>query len=122
MQLTYPGENHPLIDNFKTETFVNGICSPDIKLAVCSRKETNFADTVAFAPALETAREISRLQVSKVRKMEVVKEDEILLNNVKEMLMQVLKENVQKASNVERVVISKETVKLHGKDQDLRHH
>ena len=36
MWLTYPGENHPLIDNTKTEAFVSGIRDPDIKLAVCS--------------------------------------------------------------------------------------
>ena len=36
VQLTYLGEKHPLVDNFKTETFVNGIRDTDIKLAVCS--------------------------------------------------------------------------------------
>ena len=30
VQLTYPGENHPLIDNIKTESFVNGIRDSDI--------------------------------------------------------------------------------------------
>ena len=45
VQLTYPGENHPLIDNFKTETFVNGISDTDIKLAVCSTQKKTFAET-----------------------------------------------------------------------------
>ena len=36
VQITYPGENHLLIDNFKIEAFVNGIRDPDIKLTVCS--------------------------------------------------------------------------------------
>ena len=45
VQLTYPGENHPLIDNMKTEAFVGGIRDPDIKLAVCSTQKTTFAET-----------------------------------------------------------------------------
>ena len=36
VQLTYPWENHPLIDNFKTEKFVNSILDPVIKLAIFS--------------------------------------------------------------------------------------
>ena len=51
VQLTYPGENHSLLANFKTETFVNGIRDPDIKLAVCSSQKTTFTETVAFALA-----------------------------------------------------------------------
>ena len=89
VQLTYPGENHPLIDNIKTEAFVNDIRDPDIKLAVCSTQKTTFAETVAFVLAQETARTISRPPVSKVRKMEVVEEEETLLNKLKEMLNQV---------------------------------
>ena len=60
VQLTYPGENHPLVVNFKIEAFVNGICDPDIKLAVCSAQKKTFADTLAFALVQETARTISR--------------------------------------------------------------
>ena len=44
-------ENHPLVNNFKTEAFVNGIRDPDIKLTVCSTQKTTFADTVVFAVA-----------------------------------------------------------------------
>ena len=51
VQLTYSRENHPLIDNFKTEVFVNGIRDPGIKLAVCCRLKRTFAETVAFALA-----------------------------------------------------------------------
>ena len=96
VQLTYPGENHPLIDNIKTEVFVSGIRDPDIKLAVCFTQKTTFAETVAFALGQETARRISRPPVSKVRKMDVVDEEESLLNKLKEMLRQVGK-NGQKA-------------------------
>ena len=39
---TYSGENHPLIDNIKTETFVNGIRDNNIKLA----QKTTFAQTL----------------------------------------------------------------------------
>ena len=70
-----------MIDNIKAEAFVNGICDPDIKLAVCSARKT------AFALAQETARTISRPPVSKVRKM-IVEEDERLLSKVKEMVKQ----------------------------------
>ncbi|GBP03215.1 hypothetical protein EVAR_73171_1 [Eumeta japonica] len=34
VQLAYPGENHLFMDNFKTETFINGIRDPDIKFAL----------------------------------------------------------------------------------------
>ena len=34
VQLTYPIENYPLIDNIKTEAFVKGIRDPGIKLTV----------------------------------------------------------------------------------------
>ena len=55
VQLTYKGENHPLIDNYKTEVFVYSIrTSLDIKQAVCSTLKRNFAETVAFALAQET--------------------------------------------------------------------
>ena len=70
-----------MIDNIRTEAFVSGIRDPDIKLAVCSTQKTNFAETVAFALAQETARTISRPVVSKVRIMEVVQEE--LLAKVK---------------------------------------
>ena len=50
-QLADPGENHELIDNYKTEVFVYGIRDPDIKLAVCSTLKRNFAETVAFSLA-----------------------------------------------------------------------
>ena len=36
VELTYPGENHSLVDNIKIEAFVNGIRDLDIKLAVSS--------------------------------------------------------------------------------------
>ena len=78
MQLTYPGENHPLGDNSKNETFVNGIRNPDIKQAVCSAQKTTFAEAVAF----EIARMISTPQVSKARRMEVVKEKETFCINL----------------------------------------
>ena len=32
VELTYPGENHPWIDNFKAEAFVNGIRDPELNL------------------------------------------------------------------------------------------
>ena len=92
VQLTYPAENHQLIDNIKTEAFVNGIHDPDIKLAVYSTQKI-----VAFAVGQETARTISRPSVSKVRKMEVVEKEESLLNKLKEMLKQV-EENGQKTN------------------------
>ena len=47
VRLTYPGEQRPLTDNFKTETFVNGIRGPGIKLAVFSAQKTTFAEPVA---------------------------------------------------------------------------
>ena len=81
VELTYPGENHPLIDNIKTVGFVNSIRDPDVKLAVCSPQKKIFAETVAFALAQEIARTISRLSISKVRTMEVVQGDECLLND-----------------------------------------
>ena len=74
-----------MIDNIKTEAFVNGIRDPDIKLAVCPMQKTTFAETVTY----ETIRTISRPQARKVRKMEVVEEKECLLNKLKEMLKQV---------------------------------
>ena len=42
---------------------------------------------------------MSRLQLSKVQKIEVVEEDECLLNKFKEMMEQVLEENGQKAKH-----------------------
>ena len=74
MQFIYPGENHPLIEHFKAEAFVNGIRDPDIKLSVCSTQMTTFAETVAFALTQESARTISIPQLSKVRKMKGVEE------------------------------------------------
>ena len=85
VQLAYRGENHLFIDNFKTETFVNGICHPVIQLAVCSTDKSTFAETVTFALARETTRTISRPIVSKVR--------ECLLNTFIEILKQILGEN-----------------------------
>ena len=115
VQFTYPGENLPLIDNIKTGAFHNGIRDPDIKLAVSSTQKTTFAETEAFALALETARTISRPPVNKVRKMKVVEEEESLLNELKEMLKQV-GETGQK-TKLKRVAISKEIIKRHGKDK-----
>ena len=62
VQLTYPGENYPLIDNFKTKAFVNGIRDPDVKLAVC------FAQNTTFALAQENAHTIWRPQVRECEK------------------------------------------------------
>ena len=45
VQLTYPGENHPLIDNIKIGAFVDS----EIKLAICSMQKITFAETTAFA-------------------------------------------------------------------------
>ena len=87
VQLINPGENYPLIDNIKIDAFVNGIRDRNIELAVCSTQKTTFAKTVAFAQ--ETAHTISRPPVSKVRKMEVVEEEESFLNKLKNMLKQV---------------------------------
>ena len=42
VQLTNKGENHPSIDNFKAEAFVN--C---LKPAVCSTQKSTFAETTA---------------------------------------------------------------------------
>ena len=97
VQLTYPSENHPLMDNIKTEAFVNGIRDPEIKLAVCSTQKATFAETVAFALAQETARAIFRPPIAKVRRMEIVEGEESLLNKLKEMLKQVSGETGQKA-------------------------
>ena len=47
VQLTDTGENHPLVDNFKTEAFGSGIRNPNIKLAIYSAQKTTFAETVA---------------------------------------------------------------------------
>ena len=63
-----------MIDNIKTEAFVNRIRDSDIELAVCSTQKTTFAEAVPFALGQETAHIISRPPVSKVRKMEVVEE------------------------------------------------
>ena len=54
---------------------------------------TTFAETVDFALSQEAARTVSRPQVSKVRKVEIVKEKEWLLNTFKEMWQQVFGEN-----------------------------
>ena len=67
VKLAYSGEYHPLIDNYKTVVFVHGIRDPDIKLAVCSTLKRNFAETVAFTLAQETARTIYRPQTGEVR-------------------------------------------------------
>ena len=77
VQLAYPGENHSLIDNYKTEVFVCGIQDPDIKLVVCSTLKRNFVETVAFALAQETARMICRPQIDEVRKVEAVEEEKM---------------------------------------------
>ena len=45
VHLSYLGENHPLVDNFKAELFVNGIRDPDIKLAVCFPQKATFTET-----------------------------------------------------------------------------
>ena len=94
VQLTHPGENHPLIDNIKTEALRS-----DIKLAVCSTQKTSSAETVAFALAQETARTITRQVVSKVRTMEVAQGGECLLAKVKDMVKQALEENGQKSKS-----------------------
>ena len=92
--LTYPGETTPLIDNFKTKAFANGIRVPDIKLAVFSSQKKS------FALAQETARTILRPPVSKVRKMEIVEEDS-LLNKLREMpVVKVMAGNVTRLSLV----------------------
>ena len=52
---------------------------------------------MAFALAQETVPAIARLQVNKVRKLKVVEEEESFLNKSKEMLKQVLEENLRKA-------------------------
>ena len=72
VQPTYPGENHPLVDNIKTVAFFSGIRDPDIKLAVCSTHK------ITFALAQETARTVSRSPVGKVLKMKVVEAEESL--------------------------------------------
>ena len=58
--------------------------------------------------------------------MEIVGEEKRLLNKVNEMLKQDLEENGQNLhlnfTTVERVVISKETVKRHGKGQQPSHY
>ena len=92
VQFTYPGENYPLVYNFKTEAFVNGRRDSDIKSAVCSAQNTTFAEIVA----IETARTITTPQVSKVLRMEVVKEKRCLLYKSRKMLKQILEEVVQK--------------------------
>ena len=58
VQLTYPGENHSLIDNTKT----------DIKLVVCSAQKAAFAETLAFALGQETSRTIQDHQLAKCDK------------------------------------------------------
>ena len=62
-QLTYPGGKLPLV-------------GPDIKLTVCSAQKTTFAEIVAIALVQETARTISRPQVTKVRKIKVAEMEE----------------------------------------------
>ena len=96
VQLTFQGENHPLIDNFMTETLVNGICDSEIKLAVYFTQKTTFAETRTRALVLETACTIFRPQVSKVRKMETVEEVECLLNKFKEMFWEKTEENLKR--------------------------
>ena len=63
VHLAYPGENHPLIDNFKTEVFVYGVRKPDIKLAVRCTLKRNFAETVDLTLTQETARRICKPQM-----------------------------------------------------------
>ena len=77
--------------------FVYGIRDPDIKLSVCSTLKRNFAETVAFALPQETAQVICRPQMDEVQKVEAVEEKQGLLNKLKEIVNQVLRENGQKA-------------------------
>ena len=56
VQFTYPGGNHPIVDNFKTRALVNDIRDTDIRLAVCYTLKTTFVETVAFAPSRPLAR------------------------------------------------------------------
>ncbi|GBP06662.1 hypothetical protein EVAR_71787_1 [Eumeta japonica] len=69
MKLAYPGENHPFVDNFKTEAFANGIRDPDIKLAAYATQKISFAETMSRAFAQETVRLISRQQTHKYGKL-----------------------------------------------------
>ena len=89
VQLAYPRENHPLIDNHKVEVFVYDIRGPEIKLA------RNIPETVPFSLAQVTAWTICRPQMDEVQKVEAVEEKECLLNNLEEIVKQVLRENGQ---------------------------
>ena len=70
-----------MIDNIKTEAFVNIIRDADIKPAVYAKQKATL-DTVAFALAQENARSISRPSVSKERTTEVVEEGECLFSKI----------------------------------------
>lgn len=102
VQLTYPGENHPFLDQFKIEAFVNGIRDPEVRQLVCATQKLSFAETVAFALAQETAKLISRPQVCKVRGLEISAEKDSLANEMRELkeaVMQALtgKQNKERA-------------------------
>ena len=72
MQLTYSGENHPLVDHLKTKAFINGIGNPDIKYAVCATHKATFVEPELFILAYDIAQDISRPQIHKVYGMKTV--------------------------------------------------
>ena len=96
MKLTYSAGNRQLLDDFKTKAFVNGIRDSEVRLVVCSAQKTTFAETVTFALAQETAHTISTLQVSKLRRINVVKEKGCKRHKSRNMLKQIFKEVGQK--------------------------
>ena len=82
---------------------------------VCSAQKTTFA---------ETARMITTPQVSKVRRMEVVKEKGCLLQKSRNMLKQILEEveqNIKLKCFHMTALCSKEIGKRHDENQDPSH-
>lgn len=67
VQLAFSGENHPIVEHLKIQTFSKGIRDPDIRLAVCAAQKQTLAENVEYAIAQETARVISTLQTHKIR-------------------------------------------------------
>ncbi|XP_058976719.1 uncharacterized protein LOC131801788 [Musca domestica] len=91
--MTYPGEDHPLLDRMKIETFVNGIRDPEIKYATYASPKASFSETVSFALAQETARIVVKPQTHKIRQLETEGcEPKSLVNSIEDAMRRVIEE------------------------------
>ena len=101
VQLAYPGESHPLLEQIKIGAFRSGIRDPDIRCAVFATRQSSFAETVSFALAQETARIVSKPQICKLRGLEVDTADEVLTrNDLKAAIKEVLEQTSSSGKNI----------------------